>query len=71
MSESRPLRMTMLRLVDDEEDLAPRMTMFRTLGATIVDGVVPVPERGHEHAHDRVLARGSAVDLRAEIRRRP
>jgi len=41
MSESRPLRMTMLRVIDADEDVAPRMTMFRTLPAA-----QPVAARG-------------------------
>jgi len=52
MSESRPLRMTMLRVIDADEDVAPRMTMFRTLAAP--------PEH--------VAARGSSTDLRAALR---
>ena len=53
MSESRPLRMTMLRVIDMEDDAAPRMTMFRTLAA-------PPTEQ--------VAARGSSTDLRAALR---
>ncbi|HET9991968.1 MAG TPA: hypothetical protein VFQ65_25740 [Kofleriaceae bacterium] len=70
--------MTMLRLVDGQDDAPPRMTMFRTLAAR-VDGVdhahggVPVHERGHdhggdhEHDHEQVAARGSSSDLRAAL----
>ena len=66
----------MLRLVDDPDDVPPRMTMFRTLAARVdgVDhshGVVPDHERGHDHGGDHdpgnvVTARGSSSDLRAD-----
>ncbi|MEO6774454.1 MAG: hypothetical protein ABI467_15790 [Kofleriaceae bacterium] len=52
MTDPRPPRMTMLRLVDEHDDPPPRMTMFRTLGAT-KDGAA--------------VARGSSPDLRASV----
>ena len=83
MNESRPLRMTMLRVVDDDADDSARMTMFRTLAAPVHDRsiastmAVHVHVHGHDHGcdHDHVndhgheLARGSSVDLLAEGKR--
>jgi hypothetical protein len=83
MTELRPLRMSMFHLVD-ELDEQPRMTMFRTLavgravhGVGYGHGIVPVPERGHDHGgdhdhghvDDHVCARGSAPDLNARGQR--
>jgi hypothetical protein len=75
----------MFHVVDAHDFVAPRMTMFRTLGvdAKVVDGVgyghgvVPVPERGHDHGRDHdydhvddhACARGSAPDLNARGQR--
>jgi len=85
MNESRPLRMTMLRAVDENADDSARMTMFRTLGAPVHDSsitstmIVPVHVHGHDHGcdhdhdhdhdSDHVVARGSSVDLLAKGKR--